>query len=120
LQNSCTFNKGKSSQKSKYPLGAVVSCHSDWISRGFRKDAGVVTSQPDNFLLFFDSKTLELLFESQLPQPYEFPRLYFPMICPRLFHDTNFYFKSALNLCYTAKVSALLFKFKIQTLGLCK
>jgi len=61
------------------------------------------------FFFFTQNSTLELLFESRLPQPYEFPRLYFPMICPRLFHDPNFDFKSALNLYYIAKVSAFLF-----------
>jgi len=96
-----------------------VSFHSAWISSELPKDAGV-TNQPGNLILSFYWKQyirIRGLFESLLHEPYEFPPLYFPLICPRMLQDTNIDFKFDLKLYHTAKVSALVYNSTFKPLG---
>ena len=120
LQNTRTFKKGKSdmnSQKSKYPLGLL--CPS--IQLGFPvscpKMRALQISLAIWFYLFTENSILESLFESLLHEPYEFPPLYFPLICPRMLQDTNIDFKFDLKLYHTAKVSALVYNSTFKPLG---
>jgi len=77
-----------------------VSCPKKWALQ---------ISLAIGFNLFTENSHIESLFESLLPQPYEFLPLFFSLICSRMLQDTNIDFTSDLNLYYTAQVSALWF-----------